>query len=324
MTHNQAHVPVLLDAFMTHINPRNQIWVDATYGNGGYSHAIIKSGAAKVIALDCDPDAKQRYRALPEYLKEKIVFVPDWFGNLDQNEIVQSYLPVDGIVFDLGISSIQLNDRERGFSFAQSGPLDMRMDNRKGTTAADVVNTYSENDLVRLLIENSEEKHAKRIAKGIIRKRLVEPIKSTTELAQIVQESIPSGPPKKINPATKTFMALRIEVNQELKQLDKGLKAAERALKPSGIIAAISFHSLEDRKIKFFLQPPSKQNRYQPEVNSKESSFSLINNKPITATQAELAINPRSRSAKLRMARKKELHSNPSDKLLQHPVLNVT
>ena len=304
MKQEQTHVPVLLDTFLNHVEPYEQIWVDATYGNGGYAKALVKNGVTKVIAFDCDPDAQKRYSNLPERLKDKILFVPDWFGSLDKNEIVCAHQPIDGVVFDLGVSSYQLIDETRGFSFIHHGPLDMRMDKRLSMTAADIINGYSEEELTQLLFVKGEERQATKISKRIVKERQKQTIKSTQELSRIIEETKLKKGHQKIHPATKTFMALRIEVNKELQQLESGLQAAERILKPDGVMAVVTFHSLEDRIVKFFFKPKSVSNRYLPEGQSSHQPFCLVNSKPLIASKKEQEINPRSRSAKLRIARK--------------------
>ncbi len=305
MVSHQVHVPVLVDAFLDHVNPTRQVWIDATFGNGGYSRALVDSGAEKVVALDCDPEAEARYQLLPESLRRKMEFVSCRFGDFDRHPKVRPFLPADGVVFDLGVSSPQLEQSERGFSFSRDGPLDMRMDNRVGMTAADIVNTYSEDALAKMLFVHGEERHAKRIVKSIVAQRKQASIQSTLELARLIRQAVPYDQKKGTHPATKTFMALRTVVNGEHDQLAMGLKAAKRSLKPGGIVAVVTFNSLEDRYVKDFFRSKAGSNRHRPELEMADSGFEVISKKPVLPQKGEVERNPRARSAKLRLVRKK-------------------
>jgi len=295
-----THVPVLLEGFLKEVYPIEGNWLDGTFGSGGYSKALITAGANKVIALDCDPEARKHYSSLPNEYCEKIVFLASWFGNFDQKSEIKAYCPLDGVVFDLGVSSAQFDQDIRGFSFNKDGPLDMRM-SQKGTTAAELVNRYSESQLADLFYFYGEERAARKIARGIINERKNGPITSTLQLANLIKQFVPVSGKGKIHPATKSFMALRLVVNRELEQLEEGLQAAARVLKAGGILAIVTFNSLEDRIVKYFLNPIEERNRYYPHEQKKQFPFKVKNSKPIKPSVMEITSNPRARSAKLRV-----------------------
>ncbi len=300
MENSGSHVPVLLKEFLQEVSPVEGYWLDGTFGAGGYTKGLIEAGAKKVIAFDCDPDAHKQYCNLPTEIRDQIIFVSSWFDQLDQTSEVQFNTPLDGVVFDLGVSSLQFDTWERGFSLKMDGPLDMRM-SKKGVSAADLVNNYSETQLADLFFHFGEERAARTIANGIVKARKQERITSTLQLAEIIKRYVPGRRKTKIHPATKCFMALRIVINNELDQLASGLLAAARVLREGGKLAVITFHSLEDRMVKKFLNPKVPNNRYFPQEQKVQLPFRLIQTKPIIPTKEEVDKNPRARSAKLRI-----------------------
>ncbi len=293
------HIPVLLDEVAAALSPQpGATIVDGTFGAGGYTRAILGAGA-QVIAIDRDPDAIAGGGALVEEAAGRLRLVHGAFSELDR--IAEE--PVDGVVLDIGVSSMQLDEAGRGFSFRADGPLDMRMSS-DGLSAADVVNTFKANDLARIFGIYGEERHAGRIARMIERKREERPLTRTAQLANAIEAVIGRSPKDKIDPATRTFQALRIYVNDELGQLVLGLQAAERALKPGGRLVVVTFHSLEDRIVKRFFADRSGKasgSRHQPAVVAQQARFECIA-KVVEASEEEIARNPRARSAKLRSA----------------------
>ena len=289
------HIPVLLDEVIAALNIGNgETHIDGTFGNGGYSRAMSAAGAA-VIAFDRDPDAiaAGEAAAIPN-----LSLVHDRFSNLD----VHIAEPVDGLTLDIGVSSMQLDQAERGFSFQSDGPLDMRMD-REGESAADFLNTASEEDIADIIYRYGDEPKSRRIARAIVDAR---PLSSTGELARIVRRAVGWRDGDKKDPATRAFQAIRIHINRELEELEQGLDAAERVLKPGGRLAVVTFHSLEDRMVKRFLRDRSGSapagSRHQPmAMTTRQPSFSSLS-KAIRPSDAEIARNPRSRSATLRVA----------------------
>jgi 16S rRNA (cytosine1402-N4)-methyltransferase len=293
------HIPVLLDEVLAALSPQaGAMIVDGTFGAGGYTRALLAAGA-RVVAIDRDPEAIAAGAALAEEADGKLRIVQGAFSELD--DIAGD--KVDGVVLDIGVSSMQLDEAERGFSFRADGPLDMRMSG-KGMSAADVVNTFKVADLARIIGIYGEERHAGRIARMIERKRDERPFTRTAQLADAIEATIGRNPKDRIDPATRTFQALRIFVNDELGQLVMGLQAAERALKPGGRLAVVTFHSLEDRIVKRFLAERSGKasgSRHQPAVTAVPARFENIA-KVVEASEAEIATNPRARTAKLRSA----------------------
>jgi 16S rRNA (cytosine1402-N4)-methyltransferase len=281
------------------------LYVDATFGGGGYTRAILQTAGVRVIGIDRDQTAVALGVPLVEQAAGRLQLVEDRFSNLDA--ILESTPNgadrVDGIVFDLGVSSIQLDEAVRGFSFRLDGPLDMRMGSR-GPNAADVVARAEERELAAIIARLGEEKHARAVARAIVRARGKQNIDSTRALAEIVAAAVP-GRHAAIHPATRTFQALRIFVNDELSELALGLAAAERALKPLGRLVVIAFHSLEDRIVKTFLAERSRApagSRHRPEIAAPPPTFRVLTPRPLTPDQPEVAANPRARSAKLRAA----------------------
>jgi 16S rRNA (cytosine1402-N4)-methyltransferase len=296
------HVPVLARSAVGWLGVHGGgLYVDATFGAGGYTRAILETPGARVIGIDRDPGAIADGAALREAAQGRLELVADRFSNLDA--IVASPATIDGIVFDVGVSSMQLDQAERGFSFRLDGPLDMRM-GQDGPSAADIVVRASERDLAAIIAVLGEENHARAIARTIARARAERAIDTTRALADLVARVVRSRD-NAIHPATRTFQALRIFVNDELAELARGLAAAERALKPSGRLVVVAFHSLEDRIVKNFLAERSRApagSRHRPEVQALPPTFTVLTRRPHTPDEAEIAGNPRARSAKLRAA----------------------
>ncbi|HEY4191771.1 MAG TPA: 16S rRNA (cytosine(1402)-N(4))-methyltransferase RsmH [Mesorhizobium sp.] len=292
------HIPVLLAEVLGALQPAGgQIIVDGTFGAGGYTKAIL-AGGASVIAIDRDPDAIAAGRALEEQSGGRLRLVQAPFSTLDEHAEA-----IDGVVLDIGVSSMQLDQAARGFSFRADGPLDMRMA-QAGLSAADVVNNYKSGDLARIFGFLGEERHAGRIARMIEARRQKHPFERTLELADAIETHIGRKPGDKIHPATRVFQALRIYVNDELGELAKALFAAERALKPGGRLVVVTFHSLEDRIVKRFITDradAASGSRYMPQVRARAATFEKSGG-GVTAGDEETALNPRARSARLRAA----------------------
>jgi 16S rRNA (cytosine1402-N4)-methyltransferase len=295
------HVPVLVHRVVEWLAVRaSGHYVDATFGAGGYTRAILQTAGARVIGIDRDQSAIARGADLVAQAQGRLELVEERFGDLQS---VVAEASVDGVVFDLGVSSMQLDQAARGFSFRLDGRLDMRM-GHDGPTAADVVARASERDLAAIIATLGEERHARAVARAIVRARGEQTLDTTRALADIVARVVHARD-NAIHPATRTFQALRIFVNEELVELAQGLAAAERVLKPGGRLVVVSFHSLEDRIVKNFLAERGRApatSRHQPEVVAAPPSFRLLTRKPEIADDAETAANPRARSAKLRAA----------------------
>jgi 16S rRNA (cytosine1402-N4)-methyltransferase len=298
------HVPVLGRAAIEALKIRDGgIYVDGTFGAGGYSRAILEAADAQVIAIDRDQNAIAESLDLVASAQGRLTVAEDRFSRLDRVAQKFGHDRVDGVVLDIGVSSMQLDEAERGFSFRLDGPLDMRMGG-DGPSAADVVARASDRDLADIIFQLGEERHSRAVARAIVAARKEAPIASTKALADIVERVVHSRPGQ-IHPATRTFQALRLFVNEELDELAAALAAAERILKPGGRLAVVSFHSLEDRIVKTFLAERSRTagvSRHQPEVEAQTPTFTLVNKKPIVANDTEVVANPRARSAKLRAA----------------------
>lgn len=294
------HVSVLLDEVIENLaaKPGDTI-VDGTFGAGGYSRAILATGA-KVVAFDRDPTVRRFAAGFPE---DRFQLVEARFSEMDA---VLGEGCVDGVALDLGVSSMQIDEAERGFSFMQDGPLDMRMGG-DGPTAADLVNTAEAAELARIIFVYGEERESRRIARAIVRRREERPFTRTLELAEFVERSLGGRRGAKIHPATRTFQGLRIAVNEELSELEAGLVAAERALKAGGRLCVVTFHSLEDRIVKSFLsvragRTPAGSRHAPPLAQGADPSFRLLFNGAQGPSEAETKANPRARSAKLRAA----------------------
>jgi 16S rRNA (cytosine1402-N4)-methyltransferase len=283
-----------------------KVYVDSTFGAGGYSRAILEAAACTVYGIDRDPDAVKRGKQL-ENIEKRFTILEGNFSNLDHLLKDANVGPVDGIVFDLGVSSPQLDEADRGFSFQKDGPLDMRME-KKGPTAADVINTLSEKELADIFWRYGDEPKSRAIAKAIVEQRKTRPFTRTLELADLIHTICKKKPHQKIDPATKTFQALRIHLNQELQSLEKGLQAAEKALAPQGRLVVVSFHALEDERVKKFLRQQSGDNPNPsrhcpvPLKTTTSPSFLTRERKSQKPSTQEIAQNPRARSARLRWA----------------------
>lgn len=297
------HIPVLLGPLLTAVAPVEGAWLDGTFGAGGYARGLLEAGAARVTGVDRDPLALQMAGAWAGAYGDRLRLVAGNFAELD----LHAGGPLDGVVLDLGVSSMQLDRAERGFSFQKDGPLDMRM-SQEGDSAADLVNGAAEGLLADILYHYGEERASRRIARAIVEARAVAPITTTLRLAEIVAGCLPRPKPGQSHPATRSFQAIRIAVNTEFDSLAEGLQAAERALKPGGRLAVVTFHSLEDRIVKRFFQIASgseaNANRYAPARADQAARFEMITKKAVGPDAAELAANPRARSAKLRVARR--------------------
>lgn len=312
---SQLHKPVLLQEVIEALLPagRNHdgaIFVDGTFGAGGYTRALLDAANCTVFAIDRDPDAIKGAAPLIERYAGRLHVIQGRFGDLARLMAERGVDAVNGITFDFGVSSMQLDQAARGFSFRFSGPLDMRME-QAGPSAADLVNEMAERPLADLIFTFGEERQSRRIARAIVAARDLAPIETTDRLAEIVRRAIGGKPnPNQIDPATRTFQALRIAVNDELGEIDRGLAAAEALLAPGGRLAVVSFHSLEDRRVKQYLRDRAgaapKGSRHLPVAAPDEAKpvFRLIAAGGITASEAELRDNPRSRSARLRVAEK--------------------
>ncbi|KUJ77041.1 ribosomal RNA small subunit methyltransferase H [Ruegeria marisrubri] len=305
------HIPVLLRPLLAAVAPVHGVWLDGTFGAGGYTRGLLDAGADKVIAVDRDPLAFDMAASWAGDYGDRLVMQPGVFSRMD--EYAQD---LDGVVLDLGVSSMQLDQADRGFSFMKDGPLDMRM-SQEGESAADLVNTASEALLADILFHYGEERASRRIAKAIVKARAEEPITTTLRLAEIIEGCLPRAKPGQSHPATRSFQALRIAVNREYDELFEGLMAAERALKPGGQLAVVTFHSIEDRMVKRFLQARSgrtgRASRYAPELPQEQPQFTLKTRKAIGPDEQELAENPRARSAKLRVAVRTDAPAGPID-----------
>ena len=306
------HVPVMLKEVLEYLRPKkNEYFIDGTLGGGGYTEALAKAVGlkGKILAIDLDEEA------LKNTAKKdlaNVILINDNFRNL--SEIIKNYFTeetlFDGFVVDLGLSSFQLSDERRGFSFRENAPLDMSFgSDGSSVKTKKIINLYSEKELARIFFEYGEEKNSKQIAKAIIANREIKPIETTGELAEIIKKAIPRRFWKeRIHPATKTFQALRIETNQELASLKEVLPAALKALKPGGRLAIVSFHSLEDRIVKDFFKENARGCICPPTLPlcrcNHRATLKIITTKPLIATEEEVKNNTRSRSAKLRIAEK--------------------
>jgi 16S rRNA (cytosine1402-N4)-methyltransferase len=310
-----SHIPVLLTEMLTALSPKKgEIYVDATFGEGGYSRAILRTVDCRVVAMDRDPSAVSKGKILEKEFPQRFQMLQGTFSQLKDLLPGIGLSKVDGFVFDLGVSSEHIDMPERGFSFRFDGPLDMRM-SQEGVSAADVVNTYSQEELADIIFRYGEEKKSRAIARKIVAARRQEPFRTTSQLANVVK-SVVRGTKDGQNPATLTFQALRIFVNNELLEIDNGLKIAEEYLVPGGRLVVVTFHSLEDRLVKQFLKARqgarqrSGCSRYLPEPKNVKSLLPTFTQgkrvgapiKGITPSDAELRSNPRARSARLRTA----------------------
>jgi 16S rRNA (cytosine1402-N4)-methyltransferase len=304
-TSERRHIPVLLQAILDHVAPVSGVWVDGTLGAGGYAKGLLDEGAKKLIGIDRDPLAHELAAVWAADYGDRVELHQTTFSKLD--EVADQ---VDGVVLDLGVSSMQLDLAERGFSFQGDGPLDMRM-SQTGRSAKELVNELDEAQIADIIYLYGEDRASRRIAKAIVKARELAPIETTGRLAEIIQSVMPRPKPGQSHPATRSFQAIRIAVNDEFGELVAGLEAAERALKPGGLLAVVSFHSLEDRVVKRFMRLRAGEagggSRYAPAQVPEPATFQLINKKAIGPNAQELEDNPRSRSALLRLARRTDV-----------------
>ncbi|MCV2865840.1 16S rRNA (cytosine(1402)-N(4))-methyltransferase RsmH [Defluviimonas sp. WL0075] len=304
------HTPVLLRPLLKAVAPVSGVWVDGTFGAGGYARGLLESGADRVIGIDRDPSVFALAAPWAGAYGDRLTLAEGTFSDLD--DIAGG--PVDGVVLDLGVSSMQLDQAERGFSFQKDGPLDMRMADT-GPTAADLVNSATEAEIADILYHYGEERASRRIARAIVAAR---PFARTLELVAVIERCLPRPKPGQSHPATRSFQALRIAVNDEFGQLVKGLEAAERALRPGGKLAVVSFHSLEDRIVKRFFQQRSggegQGSRYAPAREARAPAFTLLTRRAIGPDDEELAANPRARSALLRVGIRTDIPAEPADR----------
>lgn len=297
------HIPVLGSAALAFLSPRDgSVYIDATFGAGGYTRAILDAADCRVIAVDRDRSAIERGGELCRSYGGRLMLAEERFSNLESVAQGAGHAAVDGVVLDLGVSSMQLDEAERGFSFRSDGPLDMRM-GAQGPTAADVVAAASERDLANIIFLLGEERHSRAVARAIVKARADGPILTTRALADIIAPAVRTR--SDIHPATRTFQALRIFVNDELRELALGLATAEHVLMPGGRLVVVAFHSLEDRMVKSFFAERSTSrapSRHAPVIEESRPSLRLLTKRPVVPDAGEIARNPRARSAKLRAA----------------------
>lgn len=305
------HISVMLNEVLEALSPEDgKVYVDGTFGAGGYTQAILEAADCVVVAIDRDETALAAAERLKAQYPSRFVFVQGVFGDVRALLRRAGYDHVDGFVLDLGVSSMQLDQAERGFSFRFDGPLDMRMGRAMGgETAADLVNTLEEKDLADLIYRYGEERHSRRVARAIVLRRAERIFETTADLAHVVRGALPFSKKDKIDPATRTFQALRIAVNDELGELERALVASEAVLSEGGRLVVVTFHSLEDRIVKDYLREASGASvavsRHAPEVaRAAPARFELLSRKALQAGEAEIAVNSRSRSAKLRAAKR--------------------
>jgi 16S rRNA (cytosine1402-N4)-methyltransferase len=317
------HVPVLGREAIEMLGPRDGgIYVDATFGAGGYSRAILDTPGTRIVGIDRDRSAIAGGFDLVDRSGGRLTLVEDKFSNLAGICAAQGVDAVDGVVMDVGVSSMQLDEAERGFSFRLAGPLDMRMAH-DGPTAADVIARASEADLANIIYIFGEERHSRGVARAIVAARKEAPITTTRALADIVAKVVWSKPGE-IHSATRTFQGLRIFVNGELDELHLALSASERLLKPGGRLVVVSFHSLEDRIVKNFFAERGKAaggSRHLPDIAQADPSFHILTKRPVTPGDDEISANPRARSAKLRAAERTAAPAHAAAELPAWPVL---
>lgn len=303
-----AHRPVMLQEVLDALAPRDGgRYLDGTFGRGGYSRALLGAADTRVLGIDRDPEAVAAGEALAAETADRFQMRAGRFGEMDRLAAAAGFLPLDGIALDLGVSSPQLDEAERGFSFRFDGPLDMRMEGAAGgRTAAEVVNETEEAALADIIFHLGEERLARRVARAIVRARAEAPIERTLQLAEVVRSAVPKAKDR-LDPATRTFQALRLHVNDELGELERGLEAAERLLAPGGRLAVVSFHSLEDRAVKRFLAARAEDrprgSRHLPDVVAGDQpTFRLLFKGALKPGAEEIRLNPRAASARLRAA----------------------
>jgi len=304
---SERHIPVLLNEVVDALQPRDGgRYVDGTFGAGGYTAAMLDRADCQVIAIDRDPDAIGAGRALAERYAPRLRLIEGRFGDMADLLSAEGVDDVDGVTLDLGVSSMQFDQPARGFSFRASGPLDMRME-KAGASAADLVNQGDEAELADIFWRYGEERKSRRVAHAIVERRRTKRIETTGELADIVRRAVGPSARDESDPATRAFQALRIAVNDELGELERGLAAAEQVLAAGGRLAVVSFHSLEDRAVKEFVRArsgrtPSPSRHAPPRAAERTATLREVMRKPVPPSAAEVAANPRARSARLRVA----------------------
>lgn len=313
------HIPVMLSEVLAALKPTDgEVIVDGTFGAGGYTKAILEAADCKVIAIDRDAEAFALGAELADTFPGRLIPTLGCYSEMEALAEAQGFSSVDGVTLDLGVSSMQLDQAERGFSFAKDGPLDMRM-GPDGPTAADIVNTLSEVELAEIIYIFGEERRSRAIARAIVAARTEAPITRTGELADIVIGVLGRKPGDKKHPATRTFQGLRLYLNTELDELAEGLAAAERLLKTGGRLVIVTFHSLEDRIAKRFFASRSsvgpKGSRHLPDAGDEtfSPSFKLLNRRPLDPSNDEIRGNPRARSARLRAGQRTAAPAHPLD-----------
>ncbi|MFZ5779610.1 MAG: 16S rRNA (cytosine(1402)-N(4))-methyltransferase RsmH [Pseudomonadota bacterium] len=307
------HVPVMVREVVDALQPRDGgRYVDGTFGAGGYSAAMLDRADCRVVAIDRDPDAIAAGRALADRYAPRLRLIEGRFGDMAELLSAEGLAEVDGVALDLGVSSMQLDRPDRGFSFRAAGPLDMRME-KSGPSAADLVNEADEAELADIIWRYGEERRSRRVARAIVEARRTKRIETTGELAEIVRRAVGPRGRDESDPATRTFQALRIAVNDELGELERGLAAAEQVLAPGGRLAVVSFHSLEDRAVKDFVRTragrtPGPSRHAPPRTGADVVVLRDLSRKPVLPSADEVAANPRARSARLRVAEKVAVH----------------
>ncbi|MEE9454854.1 MAG: 16S rRNA (cytosine(1402)-N(4))-methyltransferase RsmH [Paracoccaceae bacterium] len=321
------HVPVLIDKILAQTSPVQGVWLDGTFGAGGYARALLEAGATRLIGVDRDPEALARAKGWLDDYGDRLTLKSGCFGDLDT---IAADLgeKLDGVVLDIGVSSMQIDQAARGFSFMRDGPLDMRM-GQDGPSAADIVNTAPEAVLADILFQFGEERASRRIASAIVMDRKSAPFETTRQLAGMIERILPRPKPGQPHAATRSFQALRIVVNDELGELARGMQAAESALNAGGLLVVVTFHSLEDRMVKRFMQMRAgngpKGSRFTPVETIEAPQFTQSTRKATVASPAEIAANPRARSAKLRIARRTDAPAGKLDfRTIGMPALDIS